>query len=87
MQKFLVRFLETITCYFQRLYICGNTGSCRFSVSYQSEEIPGDVIPEWGMVYLRMAVVTPVLSVFLDPFAETAQLFVKYLLNCYSLAD
>lgn len=56
-------------------------------MSYQSEEIPGDVIPEWGMVYLRMAVVTPVLSVFLDPFAETAQLFVKYLLNCYSLAD
>lgn len=37
-----------------------------------SEEIPGDVILEWGTVYLRMAVVTPVLSVFLDPLAETA---------------
>lgn len=59
----------------------------QISTSYQSEEKLGDVIHEWGMVYLRMAVVTPALSVFLDPFAETAQLFVKYLLNSYSLAE
>lgn len=48
-QNFLVRFLETIPCYFQRLYIyiCGNPGSCRFSASYQSEGT-ADVIHEWG---------------------------------------
>lgn len=39
------------------------------------------------MVYLRMAVVTLVISGLLDPVAGTAQLFVKYLFNCYNLAD
>lgn len=59
MQKFLVRFLETIACYFQKLYVCGNPGSCRFSARDQSEDIPGDGICELGMFYLRTAALTP----------------------------
>lgn len=78
MQEFLVRFLETIPCYFQELYVCGNPGSCRLSARYQSEAIPGDGIQEGGMVYLRVPALTPA-RCFLVLFAETAQLFAKYL--------
>lgn len=43
MQKFLVRFLETILYHFQRFVV----GSCCFSASYKNEKILGDVIHQW----------------------------------------